>query len=83
MTTKEFQQIKDKAEQLNRQIAQNEGELKQLMKRLKQEFGCDNLEEAKAKLEQLKEQGQKLKARLDEKTEELEEKWGSYIDEQD
>ena len=83
MTTKEFQQIKDKAEQLNRQIAQNEGELKQLMKRLKQEFGCDNLEEAKAKLEQLKEQGQKLKARLDEKTEELEEKWGNYIDEQD
>jgi len=46
------------------------------MKRLKEEFECSTLEDAKTKLKLLEKQEQKTKTEFEEAMEEFEEKWG-------
>ena len=65
ITVEQIQAIKAKAEQRRRAVERARGSLDQLMKTLKDDFGCETVEEAKAKLEEMKEKGTQTAARIE------------------
>ncbi len=66
METKRFEQLKREVESARSEAAQAKGAFEQLMKQLKEEFGCRSVEEA-----------QKLLRKLEKEAEEAEE---SYLE---
>lgn len=50
----DYEELKRKVERLERRGAEAEGALKQILSRLKTEFGCASVEEAHALLDRLK-----------------------------
>ena len=56
-----------------------EGALQQVMKQLKEKFGCTTLEAAKKKLKLLKKQGQEAEVEFDKAVEEFEEEWNDKL----
>lgn len=48
-----FQKVKDDIDSARQRIARAEGGLAELLKRLKKNFGCSSVKEARAKLEKL------------------------------
>lgn len=65
ITIEQIQAIKSKAEQRRRAIDRAKGSLEQLLKTLKTDFDCENLEEAKKKLAELQDRGTTLSARIE------------------
>lgn len=68
-------QLKEEIQQAKLEKATVEGSIKQNMIRLKEEFGCRSLEQAKAKLAKLKEQKESLQEQIEGAVKQLE---GSY-----
>ena len=54
MTEKEFTEIKEKAKALGTKSAEAKGKMAAIQERWKAKYGFDNLNSAKAKLEELK-----------------------------
>jgi len=78
-TLKKYMELKKKVEQAQQKADKAEGALEQVMKRLKEEFGCATLELAKRKLKLLQKQEQKAKTDFEEAVETFEEKWGEKL----
>lgn len=55
MDLKRIKEIRKKVQTLNRDKAKAQGAMESIEKRWKQEFGCSNEEEVRAKIEELKE----------------------------
>jgi hypothetical protein len=81
MEADEFIRLKRKAESLQRQAAEAQGALKQLLAGLKERYGVDSLE-AGAKLLKRKERLQKeAEERRDEALRTFREKYGDWLEE--
>jgi len=65
ISVKEFERLQRLVEAKQREADQAEGAYKQLMGRLKDEFGCTTLKEAKAKLSKMEQQVQDQSAAFD------------------
>ena len=72
---KKYMNLKKRVEQAQQEANRAEGALEQVMKQLKEEFGCITLEDAKKKLKSLEKQEQKARTDFEEAMEEFEEKW--------
>lgn len=64
--------LKKELEHAKLDKASAEGALKQNINRLKDEFGCKSLEQAKTKLEKLKEQKEVIRGKIEKAIEKLE-----------
>ena len=51
---RQIEEIDEEIKSTQRQISESQGTVNTIMQRIKQEFECDSLKEAKAKLEEMK-----------------------------
>ena len=65
ITIEQIQIIKATAEQRRRAVERARGSMEQLMKTLKNDFGCETVEEAKQKLSELQSKGEQVSARIE------------------
>ena len=70
-TAQELLQMKGQIEKADRKKSELQGQLKELMSRLKKEFGCSSVKEGDKKLEKLKDDLEKKQSRLDKGVESL------------
>lgn len=76
----DYQALKRKVENLRREAHQAEGALKEIATRLKKEFGCDSIEEAKALLDKLLKKEIALARRVTKAKRAFEKKWKHVLD---
>jgi len=72
-------ELKKNIKKLDREKERAEGRLEQLLKTLKEEFGCSNLEEAEELLEQTKDTTDKLEKKYNTRLETFMDKWGDKL----
>lgn len=72
---KDYLALKKTVEEAQQNADKAEGALEQVMKQLKDDFGCSTLVEAKKKLKQLQKQEENITTEFDEAVESFEEKW--------
>ena len=70
-SAEELLQMKGQIEKADRKKSELQGQLKELMSRLKKEFGCSSVKEGDKKLEKLKDDLEKKQSRLDKGVESL------------
>lgn len=75
----ELQALKSKVENMERLAQQAKGELRQLTKQIKEEFGCGNLKEAKAKLAELQKAEIEAEEKFDKAYAAFQEEWGGKL----
>lgn len=71
MTTQELEKLEQKIKDAESEKSRAEGAKEQLEARLKEEFGCDSVAEANAKLEELEQKIRSRKEKYEELMEEL------------
>lgn len=76
LTEEKFQELKEKVETKRREAERAEGALEVSMKRLKEEFECDTIEEAKALFKKQKKELERDEKEFKKKLKEYEDKWG-------
>ena len=69
---KRYEELKSDVEEAQQKVQRAKGSIDELMKRLKQEFGCNTVAEAEKKLVQLKKQSDTLEAEFDKKMKKFE-----------
>ena len=74
---KKFKQLKQQADDVRAARDRTAGQLEATMERLKNEFGCGTIEEAKKLLVKLNKEATKAEAGYDEAVETFEKEWGS------
>lgn len=74
-TPKEYIRLKREVEGAEKAASRAEGALEEVMKRIKDEFGCTSLDSAKKKLAQLSSKESKCKEDFEAAVEEYREKW--------
>lgn len=79
MTEKKLLEYKEKIETAKNELAELKGQEKTLMQQLKTEYDCENLDDAKALLESLKQKVEKYDTLLADKESELQENFGAYL----
>ncbi len=72
--------LKKKVDEAQQKADRAEGGLREVMATIKQEFHCDNLGEAKAKLKRLKKEEQSSKEAFDKALDFFEEEWEKQDD---
>ena len=77
VTIEEIQTIREQAEQKRRAADRAKGQLEQLMKTLKEQFGCNSIEEAKNKLAEMEQEGLKLSQRIEKLKERVVNMWNN------
>ncbi len=77
-----YERMKAEVERLKRESARAEGALEQLMNRLQEEFDCESIEEAQAKLEELDRAAKKAEKKCDKAWKEFEENFGHLLEEE-
>lgn len=82
MTAAEYERLLESISTCEREASRSEGALQQLMARLKQEYGCDSLEEAEALLKKLEREQERLEGKVKKKTEEFEAEYGNKLKEE-
>ncbi len=75
ITEEKYRKLKQQVEDTKAEADRAQGALDQLLARLKDEFECDNLKEAKAKLAELEAKKRKAESVFEKVMEEYEEKW--------
>jgi len=78
-TERKFAKIKEKVDRLKREADKAEGAYEELLRVLKRDFDCDNLDDAKELLERLIRQEQKLKAKLEKSMAAFKDKWDDQL----
>lgn len=78
ITIEQIQDIQRKAEQHKQKIERLKGSHEQLMKQLKTEFECDSLDEAKTKMEEIKEEGKNLSSRIEKMKQRVVDEWDKF-----
>ena len=76
---KRYNELKEKVEDIQKKADRAQGNLDQIMKQLKNDFDCDDLEEAKAILDKLEKELEETESEFDEAISEFEEKWGDKL----
>jgi predicted transcriptional regulator len=79
ITVERFQKLKRQEEESRREADRAQGALENLLKRLKEEFGCASEEEAQKLLKRLSKESEKLEASLEEKVRRLEEEYKEKV----
>ena len=74
-TLQTYNEIKEKVEKAQQTKDQAAGALSQVMKRLKNEFGCVTLKQAKKKLKELQSKEEELQGEFEQAVEEFEGNW--------
>ena len=82
MTVKEYQNLKRTAEEMKAAAERAAGARESILKRIKQEFGCSNLKEARRLLEKMQGKIGALEADFHKEVEKLKKKW-SHLNESD
>ena len=72
---RELERLKEAIQDAKESLARYEGRRQELLARLEKEFGIKDLEEAKERLDALREEIAECEKELDKKFEELKEKW--------
>jgi len=72
---KEYLNLKEQVEKARQQAAKAEGALEQILKQLKEKFGCNSLKEAKALLKQIQKKEKKAREELDQAMKDFKAKW--------
>jgi predicted nucleic acid-binding Zn-ribbon protein len=76
---RKFDKLKREVETARQQKDRAEGALQQAMKQLKDEMGCDSLDEARELEKKLSRQVKKAEADFESELEAFEEKWGEIV----
>lgn len=76
----ELADLKSRLEHKRQEGDQASGALKQLMKQLKDEFGCDTLEEAEKKLAEMQADVAKKERKFDKKLDQFNKTFGAHLD---
>jgi len=71
----EFDELKEEVRKAQDAASRAQGQLDELTERLKEEFGCSTVAQAKDKLDEMEKAEQKAQRRLDEAAEAYEKKW--------
>lgn len=79
MDAREYLQLKERVESLQRKADKAAGALEQIKERIRSEFGAKTLQEAKQLLEKMEEQEEQLEKKLAKATKEFESKWNDRI----
>ena len=77
---KEFQRLKNKVTELQRDADKAEGALAEQMKRLKDEYGCESLERAEGLLAELTEEQEAAEKQYAKASTKFEKRWGEELD---
>jgi len=80
MKADEYLKLQERAKRYQRNADEAAGQLQQLLKRLKEEFGCDDVEQAKALLNELNESIPVLERKVKKGTEKFEKRYGSKLE---
>lgn len=75
LTKERFEELKEAVERTKRKADEARGELNVLMRRLKEEFGCSTIKEAKKKLEELEKKTETAQENFNRLLKEYEKKW--------
>jgi len=75
ITEEQYRKLKQEVENAKSEADRAEGALGQLLQRLKEEFGCDNIKEARALLTTLNSKQEKAEAAFEKSMEAYEERW--------
>lgn len=75
-----YKDLTTKVAELKQDVAKAQGALDQVKSQIKEEFGYDNLKEARAGLEELEAKEAKLKKQFETKLEEFEREWGPQLE---
>ena len=81
MDLREYTDLKNKVEALRRKAERAQGAYEQLLKRLKDEFGCDSLDAARALLNKTEREVKKAKERFEQAKTEFEQNWQEKLKE--
>lgn len=79
MDLDEYKNLKERAEQAKREADRAAGALEQTMTRIKTEFGCATLKEARAKLAKLEVEENELGREFDTKLQAFSTKWKDQL----
>jgi hypothetical protein len=79
MDLNRYNKLKSDVDRYNRDTDRAEGAYKQLMTRLKNEFGFDTLEQAEIEAEKMKRQRDKVAKQFDQELEAFDDKWGDKL----
>ena len=80
MDVQEFQRIKSKVETARREFDKAQGVLSEHLRRLKNDFGCDTLEDAESKLKSLEKKLKSKTSIYEESLATFKDKWSDEID---
>lgn len=78
-TVAELNRIKQRADDAKQTASRGEGALAQALARLKNDFGCDSLPDAKAKLKELQAKGADALGRFDAALEKFNSEFGDLL----
>lgn len=81
MNAQDFEKLKDRVDKLKQKLQRTKGSRDTLAERLKTEFQCSSLKEAKEKLNQLKAEVTDLKEVKEKKLADFVEQWGTKLEE--
>lgn len=83
ITTREYEQLKTKVDQLKAAASRAEGAQTTLLETLKKDFGCGDLEQAKKKLAILKRERDASSAQLEEELAAFKQQWSKWLGDED
>ncbi len=75
----EYQALQRKSEKSKSDVARAEGALEQQMKKLKNDFGCESIEDAEYLLGTLEKQEEKAERQYEKELDSFKEKWGDQL----
>jgi len=78
ITEQEYRRLKEEYETAKSEAEQAKGALSQLTEQLKEEFDCDNLEQAEAKLKRLMAEQERIEKDFRRSLKDYETKWESH-----
>ena len=80
MDLKRYERLKEQVDTLQQRASRAEGALEQTMRRLKEEFNCDNIKQARAKYEKMKREQEKAEREFEKSLAEFEKEWGEKLE---
>lgn len=80
ITLDQYHTLRRRAERLRQKAAEADGALKEVLRQVKEQFGCSTLKEAKALLAELEAKERKLGARYAAEMAKFQSKWGDVLD---
>lgn len=80
VSTEEFMRLKKRADKLREDAAKAAGARDAMLAKLKQEFSCDTIEDAEAKLASLREEEAAAEQKYKEELAKFKEQYGEYLE---